>query len=154
MPPTEPDLDRLEELAGAATPGPWRTNVTVYSERDVVITDWLKDGNHLVLADLSFECTYVGLTLEERRANARLIVALRNALPAILAKLREGEREDPRDAEIARLCEALTKIRAEIKRSTDAALRIAEPSVIALTLNLSINRIDGIAAKASEEGRG
>ena len=119
MPPTEPDLDRPEELAGAATPGPWRTNVTVYSERDVVITDWLKDGNHLVLADLSFECTYVGLTLEERRANARLIVALRNALPAILAKLREGERaEELNAASHDMLMKANARLTAEHSRET------------------------------------
>ena len=60
---------------------------------------------------------------------------------------------DSRDAEIAKLREALANIRAEIERSTDAALQIAEPSVIALTLYLSISRIFSIAAKASEEGR-
>ena len=124
MPPTELDLDRLEELAGAATPGPWKTNVTVYSERDVVITDWLKDGNHLVLADLSFECTYVGLTLEERRANARLIVALRNALPAILAKLREGERAEELNAASH---DMLMKANARLTAERDAAqLALAE----------------------------
>jgi hypothetical protein len=120
MPPTEIDLDRLEELAGAATPGPWKTNVTVFSERDVVITDWLKEGSHLVLADLSFECTYVGLTLEERRANARLIVALRNALPAILAKLREGERAEELNAASH---DMLMKANARLTAERDALAR-------------------------------
>jgi hypothetical protein len=152
MPPTELDLDRLEELAGAATPGPWKTNVTVFSERDVVITDWLKEGSHLVLADLSFECTYVGLTLEERRANARLIVALRNALPAILAKLREGEREDPRDAEIERLREALVEAS---RLATMVANIIGQVDnwcpTTALCCVLNLNGIIKAAAQALEE---
>ncbi len=64
---------------------------------------------------------------------------------------------DSRDAEIAKLREALTKITAEIVKSTDLALQIVEAKAwasCALNLSLSMNRINGIAAQALAEQEG
>ena len=61
---------------------------------------------------------------------------------------------DPRDAEIAKLREALTKITAEIDKSTGLVLRMVEASACALILNLSINSINDIAAQALAEPGG
>ena len=64
---------------------------------------------------------------------------------------------DPRDAEIAKLREALTKITAEIVKSIDLALKMEEASALAacaLNLALSVNRINSIAAQALAEPGG
>jgi len=64
---------------------------------------------------------------------------------------------DPRDAEIAKLREALTEITAEIVKSTDLALRMVEAanwSSCALNLSLSMNRINSIAVQALAEPEG
>ena len=64
---------------------------------------------------------------------------------------------DPRDAEIAKLREALTKITAEIVKSIDLALKMEEASALAacaLNLSLSVNRINSIAAQALAEPGG
>jgi hypothetical protein len=64
---------------------------------------------------------------------------------------------DPRDAEIAKLREALTKITAEIVKSTDLALQMVEAkawATCALNLALSMNRINSIAVQALAEPGG
>ena len=65
--------------------------------------------------------------------------------------------DDPRDAEITKLREALTKITAEIVKSTDLALQIVEAkawATCALNLSLSMNRINSIAVQALAEPGG
>ena len=79
MPPTELDLDRLEELAARATPGKWKVNdrsIFGMSESD---PRWEIDQ------ESGSEPFWLALALS--LDNANLIVALHNALPAILAKL-------------------------------------------------------------------
>ena len=90
MPPTELDLDRLEELAARATPGKWKVNdrsIFGMSESD---PRWEIDQ------ESGSEPFWLALALS--LDNANLIVALHNALPAILAKLREGERAEELNA--------------------------------------------------------
>ena len=65
--------------------------------------------------------------------------------------------DDPRDAEIAKLREALTKITAEIVKSIALALKMEEASAwaaCALNLALSMNRINSIAVQALAEPGG
>ena len=64
---------------------------------------------------------------------------------------------DSRDAEIAKLREALTNITTEIVKSTDLAVRMVEAKAwasCALNLSLSMNRINGIAVQALAEPEG
>lgn len=83
------DIDELERLLAAATDGPWRqgsgvADPTIYTaDDDFLIYD---EGGHT-------------------GADAALIVAARNSLPAILTEIRELR------AENARLREALTRLR-------------------------------------------
>ena len=98
MPPTELDLDRLEELAAKATSGPWEVQdpplgyLRIIANVDCEIVGdpprYKPSYDHI--ADL--------IDIDGDQANANLIVALRNALPAILAKLREGERAEELNA--------------------------------------------------------
>ena len=86
--------------------------------------------------------------------------AAANRLYPILEKIREravSTADDPRDAEIAKLREALTNITTEIVKSTDLAVRMVEAKAwasCALNLSLSRNRINGIAVQALAEPEG
>jgi len=81
---------RLGELLAGATPGPWTTE-TIFGVTDNIRTEWLKDGCAAWVARCDFESTYVGLTPEERIANAALIVALVNAAEQIRGLLEQEE---------------------------------------------------------------
>ena len=67
----EPIIDKLERLEREATPGEWGVNVEGPAT-------WIDRADHAVT---------VGQTL--RTPDAALIVAMRNALPALLSQLRE-----------------------------------------------------------------
>lgn len=79
------DLDELEQLAKAATPGPWVAN------------NWGRvwhtpnpDSKRLV-------CDTMRNTVKNPkswRANARLIAAMRNAVPELIARVRGLEAEN------------------------------------------------------------
>ena len=105
--PDPVDLDALDRLIAAATPGPWNTgpmtgagHVWVYSNCDPLCEpasarDWLKKPWRLFSMRRRFDLRYDGKAgcLGDPRwgiqeANAALIVALRNAAPALLAELR------------------------------------------------------------------
>lgn len=78
---TAPDLDVLESLLAKATPGPWareRGSIYVAHEGD----------DHRAGTLFTGACNK-----EWNRANSALIVAAVNALPALLAYVRELERE-------------------------------------------------------------
>ena len=68
---TDAELDRLEGLHAAATPGPWESDVW----GDVTVCP---PGEHIVIAEAPGNQVHAGL-----------IVAARNALPALLAEVRE-----------------------------------------------------------------
>ena len=124
MPPTELDLDRLEELAAKATSGPWEVQdpplgyLRIIANVDCEIVGdpprYKPSYDHI--ADL--------IDIDGDQANADLIVALRNALPAILAKLREGERAEELNAASH---DMLMKTNARLTAERDAAqLALAE----------------------------
>lgn len=79
------DLTHLETLLAAATPGPWeydgRTGICANNspDEDAVCIAYIED-------DGGYEASH-----EERIANGKLITALRNAAPALIARVRELE---------------------------------------------------------------
>lgn len=73
---TSVDIEALERLSEAATPGPWRTADGGLCARATKTMD-LRD-------DIVIDCSQRAY-LED---NLRMLVAMRNALPAILAELR------------------------------------------------------------------
>jgi hypothetical protein len=73
------DLDHLEALARAASPGPWSTEETAVLDRD---------GFSIISSDFGHSCADVG-SLED----AVFIVAARDAVPALLARVRELARK-------------------------------------------------------------
>ena len=87
------DLDVLEGLAQAATPGPWgvedpmdhcltvvaNPSDPVYDWKWIATCDWPDEDDHLV-------------TSSEVKTNAALIVAAVNALPDLIAAARERDR--------------------------------------------------------------
>jgi len=84
-------IEELERLLGAATEGPWSKEVNFYSNGATVIF-----GPKPVQVLISENTQFV--------TDAALIVALRNAAPSLIAKLKAVTAE--RDA----MAEALTKI--------------------------------------------
>jgi len=96
--------DRLEELAGKATAGPWKNHGGMLGHKGDIFAPTAKqiqDCHHIArlyapkpdrapLCDLEV----LGVTREAIRiieANASLIVELRNALPEIIAALRKDQ---------------------------------------------------------------
>jgi hypothetical protein len=83
--PTAPDprLDEWEKLANAATPGPWRVGENDKNDQAIVRTE------HLELFTGWHHC--VGAIEEEMHANAAFIAAAREAIPALIAMVRERD---------------------------------------------------------------
>ena len=79
---TKIDLDELERLANAATPGPWRV------ESEVV-----RDSMGLFWPISSIEGTEDNVTENVTTGDAAYIVAACNAVPELIAKVRELERQ-------------------------------------------------------------
>jgi hypothetical protein len=91
------DLDALEALERAATKGLWRDVGHSWPERAVPI---MRDSGEFI--------GYVStVTLEQRTADAALIAAARNALPALIADARAAAR---REAALLRRIAALPRI--------------------------------------------
>ncbi len=83
---TTEELDRMEELEKAATPGPWTAYPTELDNGATRI-----DGPEPVSASWCFQVASVGSRIAPRRdANAAFIPALRNAAPALIAAAREN----------------------------------------------------------------
>ena len=80
------DLDELERLLRVGTPGPWERNTN--SSRD---TRWVNaaEGDRDIVCDLD----EADVSPAQQWDNAALIVALRNAVPELIARLREAEAE-------------------------------------------------------------
>lgn len=91
----EVDLDELERLEKAATPGPWLEhdgNVCVDSEPTVTrypsgatLTSYPGPVAVLSGTPIGYENSSLSCSDEDRR----LVIAARNALPALIAELRE-----------------------------------------------------------------
>lgn len=82
-PLTDDQLAELERLAGAASEAPWYA--TLYDETVSTEPAWYVDCDCV----LSVARAYHGRGGPgEEQANAELIAAMRNALPALLAELR------------------------------------------------------------------
>lgn len=108
---TKLDLDALEAIHAKATPGEWSYSVTPYG------TCWVLDSApaHAIACGAGYEPN----TLE----NAAAIVAAHNALPALIARVRELE------AENERFRAALTKIDELEDRCNEAS---SEQALIAM----------------------
>lgn len=102
------DLTHLETLLAAATPGPWeKTHDIRYGSSGNKHADqwWIssptrKDMALMEVWDLTKEAwldqekaTEQNKTIQEVMANSELITALRNAAPALIARVRELEAE-------------------------------------------------------------
>lgn len=91
------DIDELERLLAAATPGEWfkarsgKRMSADYSQPFGLLAE--HDGNHCIVAGL-FGDTRGGEP--SAGANAALIVAARNSLPAMLTEIRELRAENAR----------------------------------------------------------
>lgn len=81
---TPADLDKLQALHEAATPGPWRTTTNLPYETGDKVAD-------LGALDIA---SYVDTPNSPNEQNAALIVAMRNALPELLAMARDNVPED------------------------------------------------------------
>lgn len=94
---TEEQLAELERLEREATPGPWSTCKMMPSDgHDEAVA--VLDADGFRANDV---CDCYGDSRVEREANARVIVAARNALPALVAEVRrlreENAMRDQRD---------------------------------------------------------
>jgi hypothetical protein len=97
---TSEELDALEKLEKAATPGPWHeysNHDSVYGTQIGMIDDADSPHDVFQLADTSFD-------EDTSNTNAELMAALRNAAPALIAAARENAdlRAKLADAEKAR----------------------------------------------------
>jgi hypothetical protein len=112
------DLDALGALVEAMTPGPWETDLDVFdmTQEGVVACVHNRDnslfftiGMDLTLSESEWTREKADAQYDEAKgrreyADARAIVALRNAAPALLARARESA---TKDARIAALTAAL-----------------------------------------------
>jgi hypothetical protein len=86
---TKLDLEALEALANAATPGPWSVEIgAVWAGTDDLVASGFDDSNAAGSVDLVGRVFYV--------SNASFIAAAREAVPALIARVRELEEENAR----------------------------------------------------------
>jgi hypothetical protein len=98
-----PDTERLRELLGKATPGPWRVGETAihgrkYGGRWVEVADGETRKSLIPISgtggSVSYTSEVVNVQLhDDNDANAALIAESRNALPALLDALTAAEDE-------------------------------------------------------------
>lgn len=99
-PLTDEELDELEELAGAATPGPWFVRslddadamslVAVSTVPDTGLGERWPGFDHrdIVAATLIQQPRYVDAADERWDENARFIAAARDTVPRLVAEIR------------------------------------------------------------------
>ncbi|BDH07285.1 hypothetical protein [Streptomyces seoulensis] len=99
-PLTEEELDELDELAGAATPGPWFVRslddtdamsiVAVSTVPDTGLSErWPGFDHHdIVAATLVQQPRYVDAADERWDENAHFIAAARSSVPRLIAEIR------------------------------------------------------------------
>ena len=88
------DLDALDKLHAAATPGEWQT----YNVQNPDFRQYRAVGVQLMGPDCwdLADCSLSIPPAPEEPANAALIVAARNSLPAMIAEIRELRAENAR----------------------------------------------------------
>ena len=82
-------IERLEALAGKVTPGEWVVEEGHIQRDSGGIRYWQVTDGHDAIACNQF--CYAGFDPKINESNAALIVALRNALPTIIAALEVAE---------------------------------------------------------------
>ncbi|MFK8908375.1 hypothetical protein [Streptomyces sp. YS-3] len=109
QPLTDEELAEIQELAEAATPGPWHVRfvdddyamnlVAISITPDTGLGERWPDFDHrqIVAATLVQQPRYVGVADELWDENARFIAAAREAIPRLIAEIRRLRR-DPGDA--------------------------------------------------------
>ena len=108
---TREQIDELRELEAKATPGPWTTDDSHPRYRAKVYCD---DALGSMVADCHGSHT-VAISLKAEDANARLIAAMRTALPALLSEVsRLTAERDAEHTETTRLAFAVKKLEAEL----------------------------------------
>ncbi len=78
---TDEELNRLEALANAATPGPWR-----YDDSDADPCVITQTGQYI--AQTSYDQQSVSRGDRDYHADAHFIVASRDAVPTLIAEVR------------------------------------------------------------------
>lgn len=115
------DLDKLEALEKAATPGPW----VIDDANNELIAIMDREDCYDYLADfMPAPCT---LDYKKASANAAFIAALRNAAPALFAAARDGLKwraEGWRDLDVLR--DQLAAAQARIKELEEALTPFVE----------------------------
>lgn len=82
---TAAELDALEALANAATPGPWKQDWTWIGKHEMPMSIEANDGLRVIgtLDEWEDQCP----------ADSRFIAAARDAVPRLIARVRELEAE-------------------------------------------------------------
>ena len=104
------DLDRIEALANAATPGPWTTAPDPGCGEVCDCGETCSREDHALIARSAAPTVGLAVVLAEERdeANAAFIAAAREDVPALVAELRAAR------AEIERLRTAAADERADV----------------------------------------
>ena len=104
------DLDRIEALANAATPGPWTTAPDPGCGEVCDCGETCSREDHALIARSAAPTVGLAVVLAEERdeANAAFIAAAREDIPALVAELRAAR------AEIERLRTAAADERADV----------------------------------------
>lgn len=86
-PITDEELQRLKELAERATSGPWHPNCSDDSEHtDVVYAKYLG-------GEPDWVCMVGRSELDQQNADTEFIAASRSAIPALIARIEEQQKE-------------------------------------------------------------
>lgn len=111
---TPADLDRLEVLAAAATPGPWRA----HAENRKACRAIVETEDREQVADATM------WDIDQCRENADFIAASRTAVPALIAEVRKAQAQRANMA-------ALFVVEVENHAATSANLRRARAELAA-----------------------
>lgn len=91
------DIDSLRKLLARATPGPWEARIAADDPKDPTsaITSWIESEEHMGFCgnDMNEVVGRDGAPGVSTHENAELIVALRNAAPALLDEIEWLRRE-------------------------------------------------------------
>jgi hypothetical protein len=91
-PSTPLDLEAIERVANAATPGPWRPESVVSDhEHDICLDyDVPGEGSPIMLATMfSDECTPAFISVKQGRANATFVASARQWVPRLVEEIKE-----------------------------------------------------------------
>lgn len=109
---THKELDELQALADAATPGPWDS---------VLSGPHAYPGYHDVVRNRGADL--VGMIAHNHPGDARFIAAAREAVPRLIARIRELEK---RDSVTIRQLEAVAELEAKFDKLTQVNRQITD----------------------------